>query len=147
MELHQGKYLPSVPAVFVVRTDTSVKNWRIPVYNPINSLQYASTLCQTFHDNETMKITVSSRSETDIRFSLKISALEDDKSFLQPGKTIESEVSPTTQQLFHFSFDEHNNKKKYLLKVQGNDEYCPVCTLVSVQPEENCKTEVKLDIL
>ena len=127
--------------VFVVRTDTSVKNWRIPSDHSHNYWKYATTLCQTLNDNETMKISVSTRSMTALNFTLKVRVLDDDEVFLTPGKPVESvEVSPSTQQLFHFSF-ENRKEKKYLLTVHTN-ESCPVCTTVSVQPETNCKTEV-----
>ena len=131
------------PTVFVVRTDTSVKNWRIPKYYSKSHSRYETTLCQTMNDNETMRISVSTRSKTAVNFTLNVRALEDEEVFLEPGKPIQSIVSPSVQQLFHFSF-ENWKAKKYLLKVQVNEnpDFCPVCTLVSVQPENNCKTEV-----
>ena len=61
---------------------------------------------------------------------------------IQPGKNNSKTawISPTTQQLFQFPFSNHT-KDQYLLKVISNDDN-PVCSLVSVQPLENCLDEL-----
>ena len=67
--------------------------------------------------------------------------LTDEAVILKPNQEISATISPTQQQLFQIKFDE--TMDEYLLKVRGVDTI-NVCSMVSVQPIENCENEVKI---
>ena len=67
--------------------------------------------------------------------------LADEAVILKPNQEISATISPTQQQLFQIKFNE--TLDEYLLKVRGVDTI-NVCSMVSVQPIENCENEVKI---
>ena len=67
--------------------------------------------------------------------------LTDEAVILKPNQEISATISPTQQQLFQIKFNE--TMDEYLLKVRGVDTI-NVCSMVSVQPIENCENEVKI---
>ena len=75
------------------------------------------------------------------RFTIMGELLTDEAVILKPNQEISATISPTQQQLFQIKFNE--TMDEYLLKVRGDDTI-NVCSMVSVQPIENCENEVKI---
>lgn len=74
-------------------------------------------------------------------FTIVGELLTDEAVILKPNQEISATISPTQQQLFQIKFNE--TMDEYLLKVRGVDTI-NVCSMVSVQPIENCENEVKI---
>ena len=89
-----------------------------------------------------MKLIISTNSEVDQEFKVTLTMKETEDISVKPGKNNSKTalISPTTQQLFQFDFTGHT-EDQFLLKVTSTEEN-PVCSLVSVQPLENCLDEL-----
>ena len=127
----------SYPVVFIARSENAVKNWRIPSKTSGNSLQYSASLCKT---SENLRFTVSTRSDQPLRFKISIDSVPDSEIVLEPGQGQTASLSPTSQQLFQVKF-RNDSVEQYQLMVKGKSKQ-PVCSLVSIQPLDNCNTEL-----
>ena len=131
--------------VFIVRTANSVKNWRISENKQIGLKTfydtYKATLCRTSVENEEIYVSASTRSNKFLKYELTVQTLNDSRIMLRPGKPEKNvRLSPRHQQLFQFTFVDGDDDT-YLLKVNSTDSN-PYCSLVSVQPLDNCNHEV-----
>ena len=131
--------------VFIVRTANSVKSWRISENKQIGLKTfydtYVATLCRTSVENEEIYVSASTRSNKFLNYELKVQTLNDSRTMLRPGKPEKNvRLSPRHQQLFQFTFVDGDDDT-YLLKVNSTDSN-PYCSLVSVQPLDNCNHEV-----
>eukprot|EP00092_Neocalanus_flemingeri_P010561 GFUD01011377.1.p1 GENE.GFUD01011377.1~~GFUD01011377.1.p1 ORF type:complete len:900 (-),score=228.82 GFUD01011377.1:79-2778(-) len=127
------------PVVFMIRTENSVKSWRIPSKSSGNSSEYGGTLCR---GSAVMKLIISTNSEDTQEFKVNVTIKDPEEIIIKPGQ-INSKpalISPTTQQLFQFNFT-GQREDQFLLKVTSKQEN-PVCSLVSVQPLENCPEDL-----
>ena len=89
-----------------------------------------------------MKLIISTNSKVDQNYKVILKIKDPEEISLKPGKNNSKTawISPTTPQLFQFDFTQHN-EDRFLLKVTNNEKNS-VCSLVSVQPLENCLDEL-----
>eukprot|EP00092_Neocalanus_flemingeri_P029565 GFUD01032111.1.p1 GENE.GFUD01032111.1~~GFUD01032111.1.p1 ORF type:complete len:873 (+),score=223.26 GFUD01032111.1:44-2662(+) len=127
------------PVVFMIRTENSVKSWRIPSKSSGNSSQYGGTLCR---GSAGMKLIISTNSKENKEFQVKITIKDPEEIIMKAGQNNSKTalISPTNQQLFQFKFT-GQREEQFLLKVTSKQEN-PVCSLVSVQPLENCPEDL-----
>ena len=89
-----------------------------------------------------MKLIISTNSIFDQEYKVVVTLNDPESIRIQPGRknSKTTQISPTTQQLFQFDFSNHT-EDMFLLTVISNHEN-PVCSLVSVQPLENCQDQI-----
>jgi hypothetical protein len=116
-----------------------VEQWLVKVIKWIIKI---SIYLVYFSFPDIMKLIISTKSQSDQNYKVTVQMKATQEITIQPGKNNSKTgwISPTSQQLFQFHFSGHI-EDQFLLKVSTNDEN-PVCSLVSVQPLENCLDEV-----
>ena len=74
---------------------------------------------------------------------MEFRALDREEVVLQQSKSLTTVISPTSQALFQYKYEDTDPDGKFLVRVV-NTQQCPVCSMVSIQDMSN--EEVKSSV-
>ena len=125
---------PHTPVLFSLRREDSQHSWKIPMQTQRPSSSHTKVLSESSSEEDTMRLTVSSRSRVAKNFSVILELVHPQDFDLAPGanRSQEAVISPTKMALFQFTFPKYTPEDTFLLVVTNLSTQ--VCSVLSVQP-------------
>ena len=139
--------------VFVLTTEVSVKTWRISSDSSGDSLEHTATLLPTNILHSNIKLVISTKSDgkcfnydggrflenyflVQQLYTVDFRALDREEVLLKQNRSLTTVISPTSQALFQYKYEDQNPDGKFVVKVFNTQQF-PVCSMVSIQDLSN----------